>query len=198
VALAVSAHPARAATGCAAPHPSDRSMADIRIRIATRADKQSFLQLIDAHADFEKMDRPSREAKERLLQDGFGDHRRYSAFLASIGDRDVGYAITYEGYSSFLGRATLYLEDIFVYSDVRGSGFGGAMFQYLVEEALDRGCARMEWMVVDWNENAIGFYERRGAVQMSEWHSYRLEEDQMRQLTERARAAAGPSTHPTA
>jgi GNAT superfamily N-acetyltransferase len=163
-------------------------MPKIQIRPATRADKQSFLRLIDAHADFEKMARPTPEAKERLLQDGFGDHRRYSAFLASMDDRDVGYAITYEAYSSFLGRPTLYLEDIFVYGDARGSGFGGAMFQYLVEEALDRGCARMEWMVIDWNENAIGFYERRGAVQLSEWHSYRLEEDQMKALV----AAATP------
>lgn len=157
-------------------------MPEIRIRPATRADKQSFLALIDAHADFEQMPRPGPEARERLLHDGFGDHRRYSAFLASLEGRDVGYAITYEGYSSFLGRPTLYLEDIFVYDDVRGSGFGGAMFHYLVEEALDRGCARMEWMVVDWNENAIGFYERRGAVQLSEWHSYRLEEAEMRKL----------------
>ncbi len=159
-------------------------MSSIRIRPATRADKQVFLRLIDAHADFEKMPRPDAAARERLLQDGFGDHRRYSAFLASLGERDVGYAITYEAYSSFLGRPTLYLEDIFVYDDVRGSGFGGAMFQYLVEEALDRGCARMEWMVIDWNENAIGFYERRGAEQLSEWHSYRLEEDGMRTLVE--------------
>jgi GNAT superfamily N-acetyltransferase len=157
-------------------------MPTIQIRPATRADKQALMRLIDAHADFEKMDRPTAAAKERLLQDGFGDHRRFSAFLASIGGRDVGYAITYEGYSSFLGRPTFYLEDIFVYDDVRGSGFGGAMFQYLVEEALERGCARMEWMVIDWNRNAIGFYERRGAVQLSEWHSYRLEEDQMKKL----------------
>lgn len=172
-------------------------MAQITIRPATRADKQSFLQLIDAHADFEQLPRPTREARERLLQDGFGDHRRFSAFLAAMDGRDVGYAITYEGYSSFLGRPTLYLEDIFVYSEMRGSGFGGTMFQYLVEEALDRGCARMEWMVVDWNENAIGFYERRGAVQLSEWHSYRLEEDQMRQLTAASSAAdAAPGSQP--
>ena len=71
-------------------------MPKIQIRPATRADKQSFLRLIDAHADFEKMARPTPEAKERLLQDGFGDHRRDSAFLASIDERDVGYAITYE------------------------------------------------------------------------------------------------------
>lgn len=157
----------------------------IKIRPATRADAESFLALVDAHADFEKMERPSVEARDRLLKDGFGDHRRYSAFLASLGGRDVGYAFTYEGYSSFLARPTLYLEDIFVFEEARGKGFGGTMFQYLVEEAVARGCARMEWMVVDWNTNAIGFYERRGAVQLSEWHSYRLEEEQLKLLAER-------------
>ena len=160
-------------------------MAGIQIRLATRADKASLLHLIDAHADFEGMDRPSPEARERLMKDGFGDHRRFSPFLAAMHGEDVGYAITYEGYSSFLARPTLYLEDIFVYEHARSQGFGGTMFQFLVDEAVDRGCARMEWMVVDWNENAIGFYERRGAVQLSEWHSYRLEEEQLRTLAAR-------------
>ncbi len=157
-------------------------MSDIQIRLATRADKASLIGLIDAHADFEAMDRPTPEARERLMRHGFGDHRRFSPFLASLDGKDVGYAITYEGYSSFLARPTFYLEDIFVYEHARGRGFGGTMFQFLVEEAVDRGCARMEWMVVDWNDNAIGFYERRGAVQLSEWHSYRLEEAQLRAL----------------
>jgi GNAT superfamily N-acetyltransferase len=155
---------------------------DIVIRQAVRADKASLLRLIDAHADFEGMDRPTPEARERLMHDGFGDHRRFTAFLAAMDGEDIGYAITYEAYSSFLARPTLYLEDIYVVPEARSRGFGGAMFQYLVEEAVDRGCARMEWMVVDWNENAIGFYERRGAVQLSEWHSYRLEEAQLRKL----------------
>lgn len=168
-------------------------MSQIQIRPATRADKQSFLELIDAHADFEKLPRPTPEARDRLLRDGFGERRRFSAFLASLDGRDVGYAITYEGYSSFLGRPTLYLEDIFVYDMARGKGFGGAMFQYLVEEALDRGCARMEWMVIDWNDNAIGFYERRGAVQLSDWHSYRMEEKEMKALVTR-RVRDAPTT----
>src|SRR5690606_4283180 len=105
-----------------------------------RADKSSLLQLIDAHADFEGMARPTAEARERLMRDGFGDHRRFSPFIASMEGRDIGYAITYEGYSSFLARPTFYLEDIFVYKDARSKGFGGKMFQYLVEEAVDRGC----------------------------------------------------------
>jgi GNAT superfamily N-acetyltransferase len=150
-----------------------------------------FLDLVDAHADFEEMPRPTPKARERLLHDGFGDHRRFSAFLASMNGRDVGYAITYEAYSSFLARPTFYLEDIFVFEEARGKGFGGAMFQFLVEEAVDRGCARMEWMVVDWNENAIGFYERRGAKQLSEWHSYRLEEEQLQKLAAEGREKVG-------
>jgi len=162
----------------------------IQIRPAARADKQVFLSLIDAHADFENMERPTAEARERLLKDGFSEHRRYSAFLASLDGKDVGYAFTYEGYSSFLAKPTLYLEDLFVYKEARGKGFGGAMFQYLVEEAVDRGCARMEWMVVDWNDNAIGFYERRGASQLSEWHSYRLEEDKLHELAETSSASS--------
>ncbi|MDX1582383.1 MAG: GNAT family N-acetyltransferase [Thermoanaerobaculia bacterium] len=162
-------------------------MAEISIRPATRADKRSFIELVEAHAAFEKMPPLTPEAKERLLHDGFGDHRRYSAFLAAMDGRDVGYAITYEAYSSFLARPVFYLEDIFVYSEARGKGFGGTMFQYLVEEAVDRGCARMEWMVIDWNENAIRFYERRGARQLSEWHSYRLEEDQLKKLAGRGK-----------
>lgn len=157
-------------------------MSDILIRLATRADKTSLLHLIDAHADFENMARPTDDARERLMRHGFGEHRRFSAFLASLDGEDVGYAMTYEGYASFLGRPTLYLEDIFVYDSARGKGFGGTMFRFLAEEAVDRGCARMEWMVVDWNDNAIGFYERRGAVQLSEWHSYRLEEEQLKAL----------------
>lgn len=165
-------------------------MSEIQIRPAKRADTQSLLQLIDAHADFEEMPRPTPEAKQRLLRDGFGEDRRFLAFLASLDGRDVGYAITYEAYSSFLARPTLYLEDIFVYEEARGRGFGGAMFQRLVDEAADRGCARMEWMVVDWNENAIGFYERRGAEPMSEWQTYRLDEEQLQHLsTRRSRPA---------
>ena len=162
----------------------------MQIRLATRADKTSLLKLIDAHADFEQMDRLTPEARERLMRHGFGDRRRFSPFIASLDGRDIGYAITYEGYSSFLARPTLYLEDIFVYKEDRSRGFGGRMFQFLVEEAVDRGCARMEWMVVDWNENAIGFYERRGAEQLSDWHTYRLSEDQLKRLAGESSAAA--------
>ncbi|MGH7458188.1 MAG: GNAT family N-acetyltransferase [Longimicrobiaceae bacterium] len=166
------------------------SRTEFEIHRATREDAEVFLELIDAHASFEGMDPPDEAAKDRLTRDAFErDPPRYLAYLARHRGRDVGYAICYEAYSSFLALPTFYLEDIFVHSETRGMGFGGAVFQYLVEEAVRRGCGRMEWMVVDWNENAIGFYERRGAERLDEWHSYRLEGEALERLAVEGRAA---------
>lgn len=155
---------------------------DIRIRPVTSDDVDIFLDLVDAHADFEQMDRPDPEARTRLIRDALAEPPRYRAYLATIEGHDVGYAITHEAYSSFLARPTLFLEDIFVYSRYRGHGFGGVMFQYLVSEAVRLGCGRMEWMVQEWNEGAIRFYERRGAIELDEWRTYRIDQDQLARL----------------
>jgi GNAT superfamily N-acetyltransferase len=162
--------------------PPIRPDSDIRIRPLTRADADIYLSLVDAHADFEQMDRPTPEARERLVGDALSDPPRYRAYLATIEGRDVGYAITYLAYSSFLARPTFFLEDIFVFSEYRGRGFGGAMFQYLVREAVRLECGRMEWMVQEWNEGAIRFYERRGAEELSEWRTYRIDQEQLARL----------------
>ncbi len=153
-----------------------------RIRPAVAADAEVFLSLVDALADYEKLERPSPEARERLLRDGFGDAPRFQPYLAELEGRPVGYAITFETYSSFLALPTFYLEDIFVLPEVRRHGVGGALFRYLVAEAVRRGCGRMEWAVLDWNQLAIDFYERLGARRMSEWYLYRLTAEQLRAL----------------
>ncbi len=160
-------------------------MPEIRIRPVTQHDVEVFLELVDAHAAFERMEPPPPEARKRLIRDALAEPPKYRAYLATIEGRDVGYAITYEAYSSFLARPTFFLEDIFVFSEYRGMGFGGVMFRYLVKEAVRLDCARMEWMVQDWNEGAIRFYERRGAVQLSEWHSYRIDEEHLKKLAEK-------------
>jgi GNAT superfamily N-acetyltransferase len=158
----------------------------VHVRRAAAADGDILLSLIDALADYEKLDRPTPEARNRLLRDGFGPSPRFDAYLAELGGRVVAYAITFETYSSFLALPTLHLEDIFVLPESRRAGVGTAMFRYLAAEAVRRGCGRMEWVVLDWNAPAIDFYERIGGERMREWHTYRLGGDRLRALAEGA------------
>jgi GNAT superfamily N-acetyltransferase len=129
--------------------------------------------LIDALADYEKLERPSSAARERLQKDLF-EHNRVQAWLAWVDNKAVGYTIVCETYSSFLALPTLYLEDLFVLPDHRGQGIGARLFDAMVEEGKRRGCGRMEWSVLDWNQLAIDFYERRGGERKKEWLLYRL------------------------
>jgi GNAT superfamily N-acetyltransferase len=154
----------------------------IRIRHATPADAEVFLSLVDALADYEKMQRPTPEARERLLRDGFGERPRFELLLAELDGRAAAYAFFFETYSSFLARPTLYLEDIFVLPEARRHGVGQALFRTMAAEAVRRDCGRMEWAVLDWNQLAIDFYERLGARRMGEWSTYRLTADQLAAL----------------
>ncbi|CAN5690381.1 GNAT family N-acetyltransferase [soil metagenome] len=159
----------------------------IRIRPAAVSDADVFLSLVDALADYEELARPTPDARERLLRDGFGPEPRFRAFLVELEGRAVGYAITFETYSSFLALPTLYLEDLFVLPEARRHGVGSAVFRFLAGEAARRGCGRMEWTVLDWNQLAIDFYEKLGARRMREWHAYRLTADQLRELAARGK-----------
>jgi GNAT superfamily N-acetyltransferase len=155
----------------------------VTIRPAEAADGQSLLALVDALADYEKLDRPPPEARRRLLLDAFGaEPRRIQVYLAEVGGKPVAYAITLETYSSFLALPTFYLEDLFVVPEARRHGIGRALFRYLAGEAVRRGCGRMEWTVLDWNRLAIDFYERLRARHMKEWCLYRLSADQLREI----------------
>ena len=154
----------------------------IEIQPVAPGDVELFLGLVDALADYERLPRPTADARERLARDGFGERPLFSAWLARLDGRPVGYAITFFTYSSFLARPTLYLEDLFVLPDARGSGVGKKLFTFLAGEAVRRGCGRMEWVVLDWNQLAIDFYERRGARRMSEWYTYRLTREQLEAL----------------
>lgn len=151
---------------------------EVIIRKARKADARSLLGLIASLADFEKLKRPSATARKRLVRDAFGTHRRLEAVLAEAGGSPVGYAIIFEAYSSFLARPTLYLEDIFVLPEHRKRKIGLRLFQYCVREAKRRGCGRMEWVVLDWNVNAIRFYNNIGARRLKEWLPFRLERKQ--------------------
>jgi GNAT superfamily N-acetyltransferase len=107
----------------------------------------------------------------------------------------VAYAITCETYSSFLALPTLYLEDIFVLPHARRGGVGRRLFRYLAGEALRRGCGRMEWVVLDWNQLAIDFYEQLGARRLAEWYTYRLTAEELQQLAAEGTQGANPAPH---
>ena len=147
---------------------------NILIRQATKRDGKDFLSLVDALADFEKLRRPSPQARRRLLRDAFSRQKKFDAFLATVNRKAVGYAIIFETYSSFLARPTLYLEDIFVLPSCRGQRIGLRLFRRCVAEAKRRRCGRMEWVVLDWNKHAIRFYKHLGARAMKEWLLYRI------------------------
>ena len=152
------------------------------VRKATRDDTSALLDLIHGLAVYEKLPPPDQAARERLINDLFGPRPRIDAYLGFFGGRAVAYAIVFETYSSFLALPTLYLEDIFVLPEYRSRKIGIAMFRMLVAEALERGCGRMEWTVLDWNQLAIDFYKRIGATHMNEWRLYRLLRSDMEKI----------------
>jgi GNAT superfamily N-acetyltransferase len=161
------------------------SSSRLSVRKVRRGDEKTFLSLVDALADYEKLKRPSGQARRRLIRDGFGKPKRFGAYLAFLGSKAVGYAIIFETYSSFLALPTLYLEDIFISPEYRSQGIGWKLFRTCVEEARRRGCGRMEWVVLDWNNTAIRFYKKIGARRLTEWLTFRLDRNSIRSILRR-------------
>jgi GNAT superfamily N-acetyltransferase len=144
------------------------------VRKAVPSDEPAILALVDALADYEKLARPSPEARARLMQDMFSSKPRIDCFLVFLDGYPVGYAILLETYSSFLALPTLYLEDLFILDEFRKRGAGRALLLSALDEAKRRGCGRMEWTVLDWNRLAIDFYDKIGGKHMAEWQLYRI------------------------
>ena len=151
----------------------------VNVRRATASDSDSILMLVNALADYEKLDRPTPEAQKRLLTDAFAEHPRFDIFLAETSDgKAAGYAFVLENYSTFLALPTLYLEDLFILPEYRKTGAGSALFAQVAKEANDRGCGRVEFVVLDWNQLARDFYHRKGAKHLPDWCFYRIDADQ--------------------
>ncbi len=139
--------------------------------------------LICALAEYEKLTPPDTAARERLYADAFErTPPRFESLLAIADGTTCGYCIYFETYSSFLAKPTLYVEDVFVLPQWRGHGIGAALFGRLAALAKQRGCGRMEWMVLDWNEPAHRFYRALGAERLVEWQLYRLTDDRLSHL----------------
>ncbi|MFZ0061155.1 MAG: GNAT family N-acetyltransferase [Pyrinomonadaceae bacterium] len=146
----------------------------LTIRPATESDVPLVLEFIRELAVYEKLlDRV--EANEARLREAlFGNTPVAACVLAYQAELPVGFALYYFSYSTFAGLPGLYLEDLFVKPDFRGQGLGHALLQHLAKLAKDRGCWRIEWAVLHWNQSAIRFYEKLGAIPMNDWAVYRL------------------------
>lgn len=151
-------------------------MKNLQIRMAEKKDASLVLSFIKGIAAYEKMS-DCVTATEEILEEFVFDRKAASVFLAEWQGKPVGFALFYENFSTFVGRTGMYLEDLFVLPEARGKGIGKKLFQAVAQEAVNRGCQRMEWTCLDWNRPSIEFYLRMGAVPMSEWTNYRLSGD---------------------
>ncbi|MBT8492451.1 MAG: GNAT family N-acetyltransferase [Deltaproteobacteria bacterium] len=135
----------------------------MEIRRAVAADGPAFVGLVRALADMEKLEPPTAEAQKRLLEHAFADRPPFELWVADDGDEIVAYAVTFITYSTFRALPSLYLEDLFVTPTARRQGIATAILKRLRQEAADRGCGRIEWVVLDWNRGACELYRRVGA-----------------------------------
>src|SRR4051812_38657488 len=168
------------------------------IRPATRADVSTILTFIHALAAYEREPDAVIATEEDLLRDGFGDHPYYSCLIAEEDGAPAGFALYFYDYSTWLGRPGLYLEDIFVHPEFRGRGIGKTLLQKVAAIAIEKGCPRMKWEVLDWNTPAIDFYAAMGAEFLDTWRNVRLSGEALQRLAEGAGIAGsgGPGMNP--
>jgi GNAT superfamily N-acetyltransferase len=146
----------------------------LNIRRAVAADARLILSLVHELAEYERERDAVVATEDDLLRDGFGTNRRFECVIAEWNGEPAGFALFFYNYSTWHGRAGIYLEDLFVRPRLRGRGIGRALFQYLAQRTIDEELTRLVWQVLNWNEPAIQFYGSLGAEQMSQWQSMRL------------------------
>jgi GNAT superfamily N-acetyltransferase len=163
------------------PPPSS----DLAIRIATASDVPTILRFIRGLAHYEKLDHEVIASEPALHATLFGPRPGAEVVLAERAGTAVGFALFFQSYSTFLAKPGLYLEDLFVEPSARGHGVGLALMSALARIAIDRDYGRFEWSVLDWNEPALRFYARLGAVPQSEWTVQRVTGAPLAQLAQR-------------
>ena len=163
---------------------------NFQIRPAGVEDVPIILELIRDLATYERAPNEVTATEEQLVDVLFGERPAAEVLLALEGESAVGFAVFFHNFSTWLGRAGLYLEDLFVKPEKRGKGYGRALLLELAKIARDRGCGRMEWAVLNWNEPAIKFYRALGAKPMDEWTVFRLTPEEIAKLADAADTAA--------
>ena len=152
------------------------------IRPATPADVPAVARLIRDLAEYERLSHAVVFDEAQLREHLFGPRPFAEVLLAEDGGAVVGFALFFHNYSTFVGKPGVYLEDLFVKPEARGKGYGKALLLALARLAVERGCGRVEWSVLNWNEPSIRFYESLGAKPMDEWTVYRLDGEALKKL----------------
>jgi GNAT superfamily N-acetyltransferase len=157
------------------------------IREATPADTPTIAALIRTLAEYERLSHEVVLDEDELRAHLFGERRYAEVVLAEHGGEVVGFALFFHNFSTFLAKPGIYLEDLFVKPEHRGGGHGRALLAHLAKLAVERGCGRLEWAVLDWNEPSIAFYRSLGATAMDDWTTYRLTGDALSALAREPR-----------
>jgi GNAT superfamily N-acetyltransferase len=157
--------------------PSDSALGRIRlieIKKAQEADVPLILEFIQSLAEYERLRDSCVATEEKLRASLFSGNPAAEVIIARVDGQPMGFALFFHNYSTFLAQRGIYLEDLFVKPEARGKGVGFALLSRLARIAVERGCGRLEWAVLDWNQLAIDFYERIGAVPQNDWTVFRM------------------------
>jgi len=158
---------------------------EIEIVPATANDAAVVLEMIRGLADYEKLGHALTATEEQIRETLFGEKPAAEVLLAKSDGEWAGFALFFANYSTFLAKPGIYLEDLFVKPHARGQGIGAALLREIARLAVERGCGRVEWAVLDWNEPSIAFYKKLGAMAMDEWTVYRLTGDALNRAGKR-------------
>ncbi len=156
---------------------------ELTYRYAERNDTALIFKFIKELAEYEKM-LDEVVATEELLEDWIFNRQKAEVIFALADGKEVGFALFFHNFSTFLGRAGIYLEDLYVNPEYRGCGIGKALLKKLGEIAVERGCGRLEWWCLDWNKPSIDFYRSMGAEPMEDWTVYRIAGNALKELTD--------------
>lgn len=159
---------------------------ELTFRFAKKEDTPLILEFIKALAKYEKLEHEV-VASEQLLQEWIFEKNKAEVIFVMENDQEIGFALFFHNFSTFLARAGLYLEDLYIKPEYRHRGYGKKTLQYLAKLAVERGCGRLEWWCLDWNKSSIDFYLSLGAQVMDEWTTYRITGDTLKNLTKEAK-----------
>jgi GNAT superfamily N-acetyltransferase len=158
-------------------------LSGFKIRKASESDVPLILQFIKGLGEYEKLGHEVVATEEKLRKTLF-QQKKAEVIIGEYNGEPIGFALFFHNYSTFLGQAGIYLEDLFVIPEMRGKGFGKIVLKHLAKLAVERDCGRLEWACLDWNKHAINFYENLGAIAQNEWTVYRMTGERLVQMAE--------------